>query len=108
MIRYTDLCLTQIVSFKFHNSGFKLVVEYCRSRKKESFEYLMNLLPDGEWVFIDKVNDDENLNTKEKNAGTEKHNSQKSSVWRSEKYHIEFMGVRKIWSRYTRNLKSLF
>ena len=47
--------------------------------KKESFEYLMNLLPDGEWVFND--NDDDNDN--------------KSAVWRSEKYRIEFLGFRK-------------
>lgn len=31
--------------------------------KKESFEYLMNLLPDGGWVFNDNVNDN-HLNTK--------------------------------------------
>lgn len=47
--------------------------------KKESFEYLMNLLPDAEWVFND--NDDDNDN--------------KSAVWRSEKYRIEFLGFRK-------------
>ena len=47
--------------------------------KKESFEYLMNLLPDGEWVFNDNDNDDDN----------------KSGIWRSEKYRIEFLGFRK-------------
>jgi glycosyltransferase involved in cell wall biosynthesis len=47
--------------------------------KKESFKYLMNLLPDGEWVFNDNVNDNDN----------------KSAVWRSEKYRIEFLGFRK-------------
>lgn len=41
--------------------------------KQESFEYLMSLLPDGEW---------KNLND----------NDNKSAVWRSEKYHIEFLG----------------
>ena len=45
--------------------------------KKESFEYLMNLLPDAEWVFNDNDNDN------------------KSAVWRSEKYRIEFLGFRK-------------
>lgn len=64
--------------------------------KKESFEYLMNLLPDGEWVYNDNVNDDDNfINTKEKYAGTEKQKSQKCGVWRSEKYHIEFLGFQK-------------
>lgn len=67
--------------------------------KKESFEYLMNLLPDAEWVFNDNVNDDDNhLNTKqskEKETSAEKQNSQKGGVWRSEKYHIEFLGFQK-------------
>lgn len=43
--------------------------------KKESFEYLMNLLPDGNWIH----NDDDNDNW----------------LWRSEKYHIEFLGFQK-------------
>lgn len=47
---------------------------------KESFEYLMNLLPDGEWKNLND-NDDDNDN--------------KSAVWRSEKYRIEFLGFRK-------------
>ncbi len=67
--------------------------------KKESFEYLMNLLPDGNWIHNDDDNvDDNHLNTKhtkEKNAGAEKQNSQKCGVWRSEKYHIEFLGFQK-------------
>lgn len=67
--------------------------------KQESFEYLMNLLPDGEWVFNDNVNDDDNhlntKNTEEKGIDTDKLNSQKSGVWRSEKYHIEFLGFQK-------------
>ncbi len=71
--------------------------------KKEVFEYLMNLLTDGEWVYNvnenDDINDDDNhLNTKhpkEKKTGAEKQNSQKSGVWRSEKYHIEFLGFQK-------------
>lgn len=46
--------------------------------KKEDFEYLMNLLPDGKWVFND--NDDDN---------------HKGWLWRSEKYHIEFLGFQK-------------
>ena len=66
---------------------------------QESLEYLMNLLPDGEWVFNENVNDDDNhiniKQSKEKNAGTEKQNSQKCGVWRSEKYHIEFLGFQK-------------
>ena len=48
--------------------------------KKESYEYLMNLLPDGEWIFNDDVNDDDN---------------HKSWLWRSVKYHIEFLGFQK-------------
>jgi glycosyltransferase involved in cell wall biosynthesis len=67
--------------------------------KQESFEYLMNLLPDGEWVYNDNVNDDDNhINTKytkEKNTSTEKQNSQKGGAWSSEKYHIEFLGFQK-------------
>lgn len=65
--------------------------------KQESFEYLMNLLPDGEWVFNDNVNDN-HLNTKntgENSFDTDKQNSQKSGIWRSEKYHIEFLGFQK-------------
>ena len=66
---------------------------------QESFEYLMNLLPDGEWVFNENVNNDDiHLNTKypkEKNTSTEKQKPQKSGVWRSEKYHIEFLGFQK-------------
>ena len=49
--------------------------------KKESFEYLMNLLPDAEWVFND--NDDDN------------DDDNKSGIWRSEKYRIEFLGFQK-------------
>ena len=65
--------------------------------KQESFEYLKRLLPDGEWVFNDNV-DDNHLNTKhtkEKNVSAEKQNSQKCGVWKSEKYHIEFLGFQK-------------
>jgi len=52
--------------------------------KKESFEYLMNLLPDGNWIH----NDDNNDNSKD-------------WLWRSEKYHIEFLGFQK-------NMESLY
>ena len=45
--------------------------------KKESFEYLMNLLPDGNWTHNEDDNDNENW------------------LWRSEKYHIEFLGFQK-------------
>lgn len=45
--------------------------------KKESFEYLMNLLPDGNWIH----NEDDNKN--------------ENWFWRSEKYHIEFLGFQK-------------
>lgn len=48
--------------------------------KQESFEYLMNLLPDGGWKNLND-NDDDNDN--------------KSGIWRSEKYHIEFLGFQK-------------
>ena len=50
--------------------------------KKESFEYLMNLLPDGEWKNLND-NDDDN------------DDDIKSGIWRSEKYRIEFLGFRK-------------
>ena len=45
--------------------------------KKESFEYLMNLLPDGNWIHNEDDNENENWS------------------WRSEKYHIEFVGFQK-------------
>lgn len=45
--------------------------------KKEDFEYLMNLLPDGNWIHNEDDNENENW------------------LWRSEKYHIEFMGFQK-------------
>lgn len=48
--------------------------------KKESFEYLMNLLPDGEWGFNENENDDDNS---------------KGWLWKSEKYHVEFLGFQK-------------
>ena len=41
--------------------------------KKESFEYLMNLLPDSNWI----------------------HNENENWLWRTEKYHIEFLGFHK-------------
>ena len=67
--------------------------------KKESFEYLMNLLPDAEWVFNDNVNDNDKhsntKNTEEKGIDTDKQNSQKNGIWRSEKYRIEFLGFQK-------------
>ena len=67
--------------------------------KKESFKYLMNLLPDAEWVFNDNVNDNDKhsntKNTEEKGIDTDKQNAQKNGIWRSEKYRIEFLGFRK-------------
>ena len=45
--------------------------------KKENFEYLMNLLPDGNWIHNEDDNENENW------------------FWRSEKYHIEFLGFQK-------------
>lgn len=45
--------------------------------KQESFEYLMNLLPDGNWIHNEDDNENENWS------------------WRSEKYHIEFLGFQK-------------
>ena len=44
---------------------------------QESFEYLMNLLPDGNWIHNEDDNENENW------------------FWRSEKYHIEFLGFQK-------------
>lgn len=63
--------------------------------KQESFEYLMNLLPDGEWVYNFNDNHLNTKHTKEKKTSAEKQNSQKSGVWRSDKYHIEFLGFQK-------------
>lgn len=63
--------------------------------KQESFEFLMNLLPDGGWVFNDNDKHSITKNTEEKGIDTDKLNSQKSGVWRSEKYHIEFLGFQK-------------
>ena len=62
---------------------------------EESLQYLMNLLPDAEWVFNDNDNHLNTKNTEEKGIDTDKLNSQKSCVWRSEKYRIEFLGFRK-------------
>ena len=44
---------------------------------KESFKYLMNLLPDGNWIHNEDDNDNENW------------------LWKSEKYRIEFLGFQK-------------
>lgn len=65
-------------------------------RGEDTIPFLTGLIPDGEWVYNDNVNDDDNtFNTEEKNTGAEKQNSQKSGVWKSEKYHIEFLGFQK-------------
>lgn len=92
-----------VSSSKFQDSSWWLKI--AGNGKKESFEYLMNLLPEGEWVYNDNDNvDDNHLNTrhtKEMNAGAEKQNSQKCGIWRSEKYHIEFLGFQK-------NMESLY
>ena len=48
--------------------------------KRKSFEYLMNLLPDGEWKNLNDNYEDNDI---------------KSAVWRSEIYRIEFLGFRK-------------
>ncbi len=94
----------KILYFDDYKDSFKeWWLKIAGAGKQESFEYLMNLLPDGEWVHNknvddDDYNDDNHINTKhtkEKNAGTEKQYSQKYGVWRSEKYHIEFLGFRK-------------
>ena len=62
---------------------------------EESLQYLMNLLPDGEWVFNDNDKHSNTKNTEEKGIDTDKLNSQKCGVWRSEKYRIKFLGFRK-------------
>lgn len=65
-------------------------------RGENTIPFLTGLIPDGEWVYNDNVNDDDNtFSTEEKNIGAEKHNSQKNGVWKSEKYHIEFLGFQK-------------
>ena len=46
-------------------------------RGEDTIPYLTGIIPDGEWVF--NVNDNDN----------------KSGIWRSEKYRIEFLGFRK-------------
>ena len=86
-----------VSSSNFQDSSWWLKI--AGNGKQESFEYLMNFLPDGEWVYNDNVNDDDNyLNTKhtqEKNTSAEKQNSQKDGAWSSEKYNIEFLGFQK-------------
>ena len=62
---------------------------------EESLQYLMNLLPDAEWVFNDNDKHSNTKNTEEKGIDTDKLNSQKCGVWRSEKYRIKFLGFRK-------------
>ena len=92
----TLICAWQklvVSSSKIKDSSWCLKI--AGAGKKESFEYLMNLLPDGEWVFNDDDNCINTKYTKEKNTSAKKHNSQKSGVWRSEKYHIEFLGFQK-------------
>ena len=64
-----------VSSSKFQDSSWWLKI--AGAGKKESFEYMMNLLPDGNWIH----NDDDN--------------SSKDWLWRSEKYHIEFLGFQK-------------
>lgn len=64
----------------------------------DSINFLKSLLANADWTQNDNVNDDDNhLNTKhtkEKETSAEKQNTQKSGIWRSEKYHIEFLGYR--------------
>ena len=62
---------------------------------EESLQYLMNLLPDAEWVFNDNDKHSNTKNTEEKGIDTDKQNSQKNGIWRSEKYRIEFLGFQK-------------
>lgn len=61
---------------KVKRDGWKLQI--AGAGKQESFEFLKALLPDGEWVYNENVND-----------------NYKERLWRSEKYHIEFLGYQK-------------
>ncbi len=63
--------------------------------KQESFEYLMNLLPDGEWVFNDNDDDNENDDDNDDDNDNENDDDNENWFWRSEKYHIEFLGFQK-------------
>ena len=81
-----DILLQAWLSLYYNNDNLReWWLKIAGNGKQESFEYLKGLLPDGEWVFND--NDDDNHN--------------KDWVWRSEKYHIEFMGFQK-------NMESLY
>lgn len=65
---------------KIHDSRFMIHdwwLKIAGEGKKESFEYLMNLLPDGNWIHNEDDNENENW------------------FWRSEKYHIDFLGYQK-------------
>lgn len=64
-----------VSSSKIKDSGWWLKI--AGAGKKESFEYLMNLLPNGNWIHNDDDNENENW------------------FWKSEKYHIEFLGFQK-------------
>lgn len=63
-----------VSSSKFQDSSWWLKI--AGNGKKESFEYLKGLLPDGEWVYNDNDN-------------------RKDWILKSEKYHIEFLGFQK-------------
>lgn len=63
--------------------------------KKESFEYLMNLLPDGEWVALEAQDSSSNSFESDERRKTKDENIKNNYVWKSEKYRIEFLGFRK-------------
>lgn len=69
--------ILMVSSFDSQLSKDKWWLKIAGNGKQVSFEYLMNLLPDGEWVYN---NCDNQL---------------KNWLWKSEKYHIEFLGFQK-------------
>lgn len=70
-------CLGRTSNQTGANNNHKWWLKIAGTGKKESFKYLMNLLPDGNWRLNDNVNSNDNW------------------LWKSEKYHVEFLGFRK-------------
>ena len=62
---------------------------------EESLQYLMNLLPDGEWVALEAQDSSSNSFESDERRKTKDENIKNNYVWKSEKYRIEFLGFRK-------------
>lgn len=62
---------------------------------EESLHYLINLLPDGEWVALEAQDSSSNSFESDERRKTKDENIKNNYVWKSEKYRIEFLGFRK-------------